>query len=60
MERVQRESKLRHMEVFFQERRQYGTPEQMKPAYPEGMCPEKQEKQRVESDLYIVTRRFKR
>ena len=41
LERVQRELKLRHMEVFFQERGQYGTPEWMKPAYPEGMCPEK-------------------
>ena len=60
LERVQRESKLRHMEVFFQERRQYGTPKRMKPAYPEGMCPEKREKQRVESDLYVVTRRLKR
>ena len=60
LEKVQRESKLRHMEVFFQERRQYGTSEWMKPACPEGMCPEKQEKQRLESDLYIVTRRLER
>ena len=48
------------MEAFFQERRQYGTSERMKPACPEGMCPEKREKQRLESNLYIVTRRLKR
>ena len=60
MDSVQRESRLRHMETFFQEREQYGTVERMKPACPESMCPERQEKQRLESDLYSVTRRLKR
>ena len=48
------------METFFQEREQYGTIERMKPACPESMCPERREKQRLESDLYSVTRRLKR
>ena len=60
LERVQKESKLRHMEAFFQERRLYGASERVKPACPEGMCPEKREKQRLEGDLYILTRRLKR
>ena len=48
------------MEEFFQERGQYGAPERMRPACPESMCPDGREKQRLESDLYIVTRRLKR
>ena len=48
------------MEAFFRERRLHGTSERMKPACLEGMCPETREKQRLESDLYIVTRRLKR
>ena len=48
------------MEAFFQERRLYGASERVKPTYPEGMCLEKREKQRLEGDLYILTRRLKR
>ena len=48
------------MEEFFQERGQYGAPEHMRPACPESMCPEGREKQRLESNLYIVTRQLKR
>ena len=42
---VQRESRLQHIEVFFQERGQYGTSERMRPACPDSICSERQEKQ---------------
>ena len=48
------------MERFFQERGQYGASELMRPAGPGSVCPETRERQQMENDLYIVTRRLKR
>ena len=60
MDSLQTESRLRHMERFFQERGQYGASELMRPAGPGSVCPETRERQLMENDLYIVTRRLKR
>ena len=60
MDAIQRESRLRHMEEFFRERGHYGVLERMRPACPESMCPERREKQRLESDLYGMTKQLKR
>ena len=60
MDSLQTESRLRHMERFFQERGQYGASELMRPTGPESVCPETRERQRMENDLYIVTRQLKR
>ena len=56
LDSLQTESRLRHMERFFQERGQYGASELMRPAGPGSVCPETRERQRMENDLYIVTR----
>ena len=60
LEKVLKESKLWHMETFFRERSLYRASERVKPACPGGMCPEEREKQWLEGNLYILTRRLKR
>ena len=60
LEKVLKESKLRHIETFFRKRSLYGALERVKPACSEGLCLETQEKQRLEGDLYILTRRLKK
>ena len=60
LEKVLKESKLRYMETFFRKRSLYGASERVKPACLEGLCLETREKQQLEGDLYILTRRLKK
>ena len=57
LDRIQREMRLKHLEAFFQEREQYGALESMKPACQTSKA---REEQRLNSDLYTMTRSLKR
>ena len=57
MDRIRKEGELRHFEAFFQEWEKYGALEHMKPVC---STEEEQRRQKLNSDLYTMTRSLKR